>query len=317
MGATSSTHALVWPGLELRHLLALVAVAETGSFTRAAEKLNYTQSAVSQQIASLERIVNMRLFERPGGPRPVQLTGAGETLLAHSRALLARVTSAATDLRGLAAGESGVLRVGTLPSIGAKVLPLVLGVFQTHWPGIEVVLRESCDRLDLLEAVEKGDLDTALVEIGQREMAPLEVHPLIDDPMVFVAPTGSREAELGVISLKEVAHLPMMGTNNIDCQRIIDDCFREISTPPTYVLRSNDSSTIGSGLAYAVMPLLAVDESDQTVAVIRIRPEPAPRRLGIAWHPQRQRPLALDPFVEATAEVCRHLGDLMAATRAA
>jgi DNA-binding transcriptional LysR family regulator len=320
MGSSSSTHASVWPGLELRHLLALVAVADTGSFSGAAEKLHYTQSAVSQQIANLERIVNMRLFERPGGPRPVQLTAAGETLLAHSRAVLARVGSAATDLRALASGESGVLRVGTLPSIGAKVLPWVLGVFRTQWPGIEVVLRESCDRADLLLGVERGDLDAALIEIGQRETTPLEVRPLIDDPMVFVAPTDSPEAELRTVSIADIAHLPMIGTNNVDCQRIIDDCFRDASAPPTFVMRSDDNSTIqgliGSGLAYAVLPLLVVDGSDPSVAVIPIRPEPLPRRLGIAWHPQRQRPLALASFVEATAEICRHLGELLAARAA-
>jgi DNA-binding transcriptional LysR family regulator len=123
MTATSSPPPATWPGLELRHLLALVAVSETGTFSRAAEQLGYTQSAVSQQIGTLERIVGTPLFERPGGPRPVRLTTAGEILLTHARAVLARVSSAAADLRALASGEQGQLRVGTLPSIGTKILP--------------------------------------------------------------------------------------------------------------------------------------------------------------------------------------------------
>ena len=132
-----------WSGLEIRHLQALVAVVDTGTFSAAAEQLGYTQSAVSQQVATLERIVGTPLFERPGGPRPVRLTTAGEILLTHARAVLARISSAATDLRALASGEQGELRVGTLPSVGTKILPRLLRTFRAEWPGIQIVLRES------------------------------------------------------------------------------------------------------------------------------------------------------------------------------
>ena len=80
-----------WLGIDLRHLAALQAVATEGSFHRAAERLGYTQSAVSQQIAGLERIVGMRLVHRPGGPRPISLTEAGHLLLRHGDAMLARL----------------------------------------------------------------------------------------------------------------------------------------------------------------------------------------------------------------------------------
>ena len=99
MSATDSGPPALWPSLEVRHLLALAAVTETGTFSRAAEELGYTQSAVSQQIGALERIVGTPVFERPGGPRPVRLTPAGEILLTHARAVLARVSSASADLR--------------------------------------------------------------------------------------------------------------------------------------------------------------------------------------------------------------------------
>ena len=164
----------MWPGLEVRHLLALVAVAETGTFSRAAEELGYTQSAVSQQVGALERIVGTPLFERPGGPRPVRLTTAGEMLLTHARAVLARVSSAAADLRALASGERGELRVGTLPSVGTKVLPQLLATFRADWPGIEIVLRESRDCADLIRAVESGDIDVTFIDIGPYETGPLE-----------------------------------------------------------------------------------------------------------------------------------------------
>src|ERR671927_1471559 len=107
-----------WLGIELRHLTALEAVGREGSFGRAAKSLGYTQSAVSQQIAALERIVGARLVERPGGPRTVSLTDAGELLLRHAEALVARLAAARADIAALSAGEVGRLRVGTYQSVG-------------------------------------------------------------------------------------------------------------------------------------------------------------------------------------------------------
>jgi DNA-binding transcriptional LysR family regulator len=321
MSSVSSAYQAAWSGLEVRHLLALVAVVETGTFSRAADQLDYTQSAVSQQVSTLERIVGAPLFERPGGPRPVRLTAAGEVLLTHARAILARVNSAATDLRTLASGEQGELRVGTLPSVGTKVLPRLLGTFRAEWPGIEIVLRESRDCANLIHAVETGDIDVTFMDIGPYETGPLEVRPLLDDPMVFLAPAHAPEAGQRAVSIAAIAHLPMIGTRNLGCRQIIDNAFRQAPVSPTYVFRSDDNPTIqgliGSGMAYAVLPRLTVDENDPNVAVIPIRPEPPPRRLGIAWHPDRRPPLALLPFVEAAVEICRDLGEQWAASRAA
>ena len=124
-----------WLGVELRHLAALEAVAREGTFGRAAAKLGYTQSAVSQQIASLERSVGERLLERPGGPRAVSLTEAGELLLRHAEAIVARLDAARADMASLRAGETGTLRVGTYQSVGARVLPAVMRRFTERSSG--------------------------------------------------------------------------------------------------------------------------------------------------------------------------------------
>src|ERR687884_1256275 len=109
-----------WLGIELRHFLALEAVARTGSFGKAARALGYTQSAVSQQIATLERLVGERLVERPGGPRPVSLTEAGTVLLRHAEGIVARLRAAQADMQALQDGTAGSLRVGTYQSVGAR-----------------------------------------------------------------------------------------------------------------------------------------------------------------------------------------------------
>src|SRR3954451_14079598 len=148
-----------WLGLELRHLVALKAIAEEGTFGRAAIRLGYTQSAISQQIAMLERIVGQKLIDRPGGPRPVSLTEAGELLLSHADAIAARLQPAQADLAALDAGDAGPLRIGTYQSVGAKVPPQPLREFTAQWPKVEITLRESADDQELAAFVERGELD--------------------------------------------------------------------------------------------------------------------------------------------------------------
>src|SRR5919197_2541536 len=107
-----------WLGVELRHFLALEAVARERSFGRAARSLGYTQSAVSQQIAALERLVGQTLVARPGGPKPVSLTEAGRLLLTHAEAIAARVAAAQADLNALGDGEAGGAPRRGFPRVG-------------------------------------------------------------------------------------------------------------------------------------------------------------------------------------------------------
>ena len=182
-----------WLGVELRHFAALQAVASAGSFGRAAERLGYTQSAVSQQIATLERIVGEQLVERPGGPRPVSLTEAGQLLLRHADSIVARLQAAQADLQALQAGEAGTLRVGTFQSAGARVLPEVMRRFTAQWPLIEVMLEEHDDE-EVAAALERGEIDVGFVLLPVGD-APLETVELLRDPYVLVVAAGSPLAE--------------------------------------------------------------------------------------------------------------------------
>src|SRR5436305_12986481 len=148
-----------WLGVELRHFLALEALAREGSFGKAAVALGYTQSAVSQQIAALERIVGQRLVERPGGPKAVSLTEAGRLLLTHADAIAARVAAAQADLTALAEGQAGTLRVGVYQSVGQRILPELMHRFMDGWPQVKVTLTESADDEELLSLVERRELD--------------------------------------------------------------------------------------------------------------------------------------------------------------
>src|SRR5438045_7427973 len=132
-----------WLGIELRHFLAPEAGAREGSFGKAAAKLGYTQSAVSEQSAALERIVGQRLVERPGGPKPVSLTEAGRLLLTHADAIAARVAAAQADLTALGEGQAGTLRVGVFQSVGQRILPELMRRCVASWPQGDVALTGS------------------------------------------------------------------------------------------------------------------------------------------------------------------------------
>ena len=176
-----------WLGVEVRHFAALEAVAREGSFGRAAASLGYTQSAISQQIQTLERLVGERLVERPGGPRAVSLTEAGTLLLRHAEAIVSRLHAAQADMAALAQGQGGRLRVGTFQSVGARVLPAVMRRFSAEWPDVHVELTESASDEELLRLVERGELDLAFAMPPLVE-GPFESKELLADPYVLLVP---------------------------------------------------------------------------------------------------------------------------------
>jgi molybdate transport repressor ModE-like protein len=296
-----------WLGVELRHLAALEAVAEEGSFGRAAERLGYTQSAVSQQIQALERIVGQQLVERPGGPRRVSLTEAGELLLRHAAGIVARLQAAQADLAAFSEGSAGTLRVGTYQSVGARVLPRLLKEFTEAWPDVDVQLTESADDGGLLELVERGELDFcfAMLPVGD---GPFETAELMRDPHVLVVPLDSALARRQKPpTLREIAELPLIG--NRQCRSIhqVENRFRHAGLEPSIVFRSDDNGTIqelvAAGVGFALVPLLTVDTSHEGTAVLGVASVP-PRRIGIAWHRDRYRSPAARAFVELAVEIC-------------
>src|SRR5438105_4538364 len=176
-------------GLELRHLLALQAVAGEGSFGRAAIALGYTQSAVSQQIAALERIVGEKLIERPGGPKPVSLTEAGQLVLRHAEAIVARIQALQADLAAFHEGAAGSLRVATYQSVSARVLPALIRRFREAWPQVDVQLTEAGDA-ELEALLERGEVDLSFVMLPVQSET-LEAEELLVDPYVLVIASDS------------------------------------------------------------------------------------------------------------------------------
>jgi DNA-binding transcriptional LysR family regulator len=296
-----------WLGIELRHLLALEAVAREGSFGKAASSLGYTQSAVSQQIAMLERIVGQRLVERPGGPRPVSLTEAGRLLLTHAEAIAARLAAAQADLSAFGNGEAGALRVGVFQSVGQRVLPEVMRRFFEAWPKVDVMLTESADDTELLGLVERGDLDLTFADLPLIE-GPFEAVELLRDPYVLVVPADSELAEEGTApSLREIAELDLIGHKHCRSLTNLEAVFRR---PLRYVFQSDHNQTVqalvAAGVGLALVPGLTMDPQDESTVILEA-PKVPPRVIALAWHRDRYRTPAARSFVETAQAVSAEL----------
>jgi DNA-binding transcriptional LysR family regulator len=299
-----------WLGVELRHLAALQAIAEHGSFGRAAAALGYTQSAVSQQIATLERLVGPRLVERPGGPRAVELTEAGRLLLLHAEVIMARLQAARADMDALQGGETGTLRVGAFQSAGARILPELLRRYMDAWPAVEIQLEEAEDD-SLLAGVEQGRLDLAFVTlpVPARTLESVELHR---DPFVLVTRADSPLCRPGPPpTFRELAAMPLVGYRTCTTVHQIETRLRAAGVEPRMAFRSDDNATlqamVAAGMGVALVPRLAVNEADDQVAVIDLGGRLPPRLIGLAWHRDRYRSPAALAFVEVALELCAQL----------
>jgi DNA-binding transcriptional LysR family regulator len=300
-----------WLGVELRHLAALQALAQEGSFGRAAVRLGYTQSAISQQIAALERAVGERLVERPGGSRPVTLTEAGRLLLAHADAIVARLKAAQADMAALSEGAAGTLRVGTFQSVGARVLPPVMARFTAGWPDIEIQLRESAHDDELATWVERGEIDLAFVMLPV-DAEPVETTQLLRDPYVLVVPPDSPFALRDrAPRLREIATERLLGYRDCRSSEMVESQLRASGFEPNFVFRSDDNGTLqgmaAAGVGIALMPRLTVEPSDDKVRIVDLNARMMPRLIGIAWHRDRYQSPAARAFVETARIVCAEL----------
>jgi DNA-binding transcriptional LysR family regulator len=295
-----------WLGIDLRHLAALEAVARTRSFGRAARELGYTQSAVSQQIAQLERIVGQKLFDRPGGPRRVEPTEAGLLLLGHADAIVAQLDAARADMAALAEGAAGTLRVGIYQSVGAHLLPVLVRRFRAQWPLLAVRVLEEAAPGELLRLIEHGELDLTFADLPVPE-GPFEWTELLQDPYVLLVSARSELAKLdSAPSLREVAKLPLIGRRTTDePERFLAGRVPELNV----IFRTDDNGTLGAlvaeDLGVAIEPRLVVDPRDRRVKMLPFGSRIPPRTLVLAWHRDRYRSAAAEAFVELAREVAQ------------
>jgi molybdate transport repressor ModE-like protein len=303
------TSALRWGGVELRHLATLRTVATVGSLAGAARELGYSQPAVSQQLAALERLVGARLVERRAGAHAVALTEAGALVLLHGNAMLSRAHVADAELRALSGGTAGSLRLGTIPSIGARLVPPLVRRLRERWPDVEVQLVEDDDDRPLLAGVEAAQLD-ATFAILPTSPGPFAVVELLADPYVVVVAADSDLARRGRrLGVRDLASLELITCSQ---SRAPEDYLRAHGIAAQMRHRISDNETlvglVAAGMGAALVPRLVVDPGREDVVVLELASGPPARPIGLAWHSDRRTREPVSDLVALAHEACRECG---------
>ena len=298
--------------LELRHLLALDAVAAEGTFGRAAERLGYTQSAVSQQIAALERAIGGAVFDRPGGPKPVRITPLGKLVLAHARDLLDRAQATADAIERFKAGE-GRIDIGTFQSVSNVLLPEIVMQLRAEHPAVDIRVFEEETAVDRLLA---GELDLTYW-VGPVD-GPIESAKLLDDPYVLVSRRG--DFPDGPVHCEQLDGVQLVAFPRLLCDMgRVEDAFSSLGVNPVVVFRTADNgavmSMVRAGMGAAVMPLLAVDihPDDHVLCTHELLPPIAPREVCVMWQAGR----TLSPLARRVIDISRSVAEAVAERRAA
>lgn len=266
--------------VELRHLRTMAAIAEEGTFGRAAARLGYTQSSVSQQIAALERVLGGAVFDRPGGPRPVRITPLGEVVLAHGLDLLRRSEALADAVDRFRMGNSRI-DIGTFPGVTKLILPSVVRRLLDEHPGCDIRL---CDVAP--EDPQLGELDLLFHDgpVG----GDVENVKLLDEHYLLVA--GAGVFPEGPVRVKLLDGAPMVAWPRTYYQNWLERVLASTGAQPRIVFRTTGHETIVSmvraGIGSAVLPWLALHGSDawsdERLSIHQLRPSPA-RGMYLYW----------------------------------
>jgi DNA-binding transcriptional LysR family regulator len=298
-------------------------VATRGSFSEAADALSFSQPAISQQIARLERQLGSRLLARDA--RGVTLTPAGEVLLRHAEAVLAQLRSAEADVQAAAGVERPRLRVGAFPSAAASIMPPALAALRASHPEAEVALRV-VETVEALESLRTGDLDLVMVLdsvlMPQELPAGIEAQPVFDDTMLAALPFSHRLAARPSVALAELADEEWMvcGVRGTcpDSSIVLRAC-RDAGITPCVGFESDDYAAIqgmvASGMGVALIPSLALAGARDDIVIRPLRGVPPQRRVRAATAVDRPSALA-DALVEklrATGRERRWAGRQLAA----
>ncbi len=298
-----------WLGIEFRHLAALAAIAEEGSFRAAADRLGYVQSAVSQQIAFLERTLDVRLIERARGTYPVALTDAGRLVLGHFEEILVRLGAAWADVEALSDGRAGAVRFGAPASVEAQIVPEVL----TRLPRdskLRVKVTQTADEA-ACAALAENRIDAALVS-GPLPDGPLIGRRVIEDPLVLLVSADAPLARRGHgPRMAEVAALALIGRSAARDTETAFAQFEALGVQPRIVHTTDDDASVhalvGAGVGAAILPALSVDHDDDSVAALPLDGSVRSRVLSLVWHAERDLTPTLETFCDATIAACREI----------
>ena len=295
--------------LDVKRMRVLREVAAERSFSAAAGKLGYTQSAVSQQIAALERETGTVLIER--NPRGIRLTDAGEALVRHAEGILARIADAEAELEAIAGLRGGRLRLGSFPTAGATLMPKAIAVFSAKHSGVELSLAEA-DPMESLPRLKAGELDLVLVDdtSGVLDQDEVEFEHILDDPLHIALPRDHPLAARRRLRFEDLADDQwIQPTQACACSRHAEEACAKAGYAPRVAYESDDfgvvQGLVGAGVGVALLPELALVGERPDVVVRPIGKKPIVRQIFAATLANGYRSPALEEMLAILKETAR------------
>jgi DNA-binding transcriptional LysR family regulator len=259
--------------LDVRRMKVLREVAARGSFSAAAEALSFTQSAISQQVAALERETGTKLVER--GPRGIRLTQAGEVVVKHADAVMSRLSCAEEELQALAGLRGGKLALSTFQSAGATLVPRAVAAFHRRYPDVELALAQA-EPEDATEMLRAGELDLAIVYDfdgipGGLDDALDKTH-LIDDRYDLLVARDHPLAEKARIRMGDLAEERWVNsTQGCGCRQAVLHACAQAGFEPRVAFETDEilavQALVANGMGVTLMPQLALTAVHPGVAV--------------------------------------------------
>jgi LysR family hydrogen peroxide-inducible transcriptional activator len=268
--------------MEVHQLRYFCAVAETGSFTRAAAREQVAQPSLSQQIMKLEVELGVRLFDRLG--RAVRLTDMGQVFLPRARAILSEMRAAKEEVAEKQSSVSGPVCVGVIPTIAPYFLPARIALFSRQYPEASITVVEDVT-VHLMGQLRAGLIDLAIIALPARGHD-LDSFPLLTERLFAILPKGHRLARRRTVRMKELREEPFLLLRDDHCFRdtAIEVCKRA-RLSPQIVFESGQFSSImgmvGAGMGISIVPEMAV-ETKPDCSSVPIADERASRTIGVA-----------------------------------
>jgi DNA-binding transcriptional LysR family regulator len=299
---------------DVKQLRVLKAVADHGSFSAAADALSYTQPAISQQIAALEKRAGTTLVDR--GSRGVRLTDAGQALVDHAEVVLARLAAAEAELEAIAGIRGGRVRLASFPTAGASLLPPAVAEFTSRHPDVELsfVEREPEEAAQMLRAAE---LEIAIVfeydrlNPGdfERFYEGIELHHLVDDPMYLALPRDhplARRRRIRLEDLSDATWIQESGTHSW-CGRFHESVCEAAGFTPKVGFRSDDYNVvqglIAAGVGISLLPGLSLTNVREDIVIRSLGAQAPSRQIAAGTLAGRYRSPATNAMLEILSEV--------------
>ena len=299
---------------DVKQLRVLRAVSEHGSFSAAADALAYTQPAVSQQIAALEKRAGTKLVDRLS--RGVRLTDAGQALVEHAEVVIARLAAAEAELDAIAGIRGGRVRLASFPTAGASLLPPAVAEFTRQYPDVELNFVEQ-EPEEAAQALRAAELEIAIVfeysQLDQPEFERMyegiELHPLVDDPMFLALPSSHPLAHKPRVRLQDFSGetwIQETGTHTW-CGGFHEACCAQAGFEPKVGFQSDDYNVVqglvAAGVGISLLPGLALTNVREDIVIRSLGKRPPARRIAAATLAGRYHSPATKAMLEILSEV--------------